>query len=582
MAAALSPARLLSVGLAFAVVLSGCIGSPTSLQPASTGDLVGSILGAVKVREEGGFEVDVPIHVYMLGFDAATVDAVQAKLEPTPIDHSPFSFDRAFPPDPSATPLGGPSFQSPSQPRAVFMVHDLDAAFESAFLTAAKGWGPNEGRIPTYDANAAEAYLARELKADDRNAPVFVVMHDGGALGEHGWRYTFSHGYLDPIRIFGELLPVTVFDVSAQPDPYVVSDPSSPMGIVFASVFGPSPEQPYDRPIEPSGDKTVEVLKTLIVDAAHWRFLKGPIYPITTKPCHHVTLLLAVDQTSITEAAPGMPKAQDWVDVPGLQSAFVNLTGDPVTVELKTYTLPQDEPALAALVRGAGSFATLDALRWYLDENFEKFVTLAPDCEEYLSVMYYGDPGAAGAFGGIGTYDVKRSHRISFSLVSDVSRIRSNYEGPGQEVLRTRDESRVAYNMINLLYSHETGHLFGQHHPQHLAKTGDAAGSVTNHAFEGVYSVMSYQTDDKTIDFGAVDYATWNRGRAGYTIADAQAMKLEGTPEFASALDHLARGHWAMAHHALSEKLHDAMGSHTHDHALADYDIGDYHFHDWS
>lgn len=561
--------RKVGLGLV-SLLLAGCVGSPVdtaSVMPAALG------FGPVTLLEEGGFSMEVPVEVYFVGFDAATVDAVRAKLEPTPIDHSASSSDRAFPPSADTTPLGGPSLRAPAQPTAVFRVVDVDEVSEAAFFA-----GVGEAAEGYLDANAAEVALAAMIEGLrgaplSRDAPVFVVIHGGDALGDHAWRYRFSHGYLDRLRVFGELLPLTVFDVSAQPDPFVVEPRRSPEALVFGTAFGFTQPAPYDWTMEASGTEVVDALAQLTLDAAHWRFLKGPLYPISTKPCHHVTLLLAVHSTSLTETLPGFVRAEDAIDVAGLEGALENLTGDDVTVELKVYRLPQDEPVLDALARGAGTLVGLDALRWYLDENFGKFVTPKEGCEEYLATLLWGDAAAYTLTGGIGTYDVQRSHRLAFAFVNEQRRLEDLYEGPGAEIVNTRNASREVWNWATMLYAHEIGHIFGQQHPQHISRTVEGLG--TKHSFEAVYSVMGYQQDDRTIDFGAVDFATWTMGRAGYAIAEAQAAGLEGTPAFEAAVQHLGMGHWSAAQAALEAHLQqvtdaDAAGYHvtsSHPHA---------------
>lgn len=566
-------AALLSVFLV-AVAFAGCVGT-TPIDTAAVAPPAAGF-GSVKLLDEGGFQLDVPVHVYFVGFDAATVTAIAAKLAPTEIDHSSSSSDRAFPPSTDTTPLGGASTRAPTQPRAMFQVHDFDAENDQAFVDAAATW-QLDGWL---DANAAEAWLAERIGTMrgaplERGAPVFVVLHGGDALGDHSWRYSFADGYLDGIRIFGERLPLTVFDVSARADPFVVEPRRSPEALVFGTAFGFTQPAAYDYPLEASGEKTVDAVAQLTIDSAHWRFLKGPLYPISTKPCHHVTLILAVHTTSLTETLPGWLRAKDAIDVEGLESALTNLTGDEVAVELKLFMLPQDEPALDALARGAGTLVGLDALRWYLDENFDKFVTAQEGCEEYLSLLLWGDAAAYTVTGGIGTYDVKRGHRLAFSFVPETRRIEDLYEGPGEDVVNTRDESRVQWNWATMLYAHETGHIFGQQHPQHISRTVEGLG--TKHSFEAIYSVMGYQQDDRTIDFGAVDYSTWTMGRAGYAIAEAQELGLTGTPAFATALRHLEMGHWDAAQRALEADLQQAQANDPQ--TLPHYHMVDTHAH---
>jgi hypothetical protein len=523
--------------------------------------------------------MDIPVHVYLLGFEPAVAEALASRLKPTPIDHASSSSTRTFPPDPSdpQAPLAGTTTRAPTQPIARFLVHDLDAAFDAAFLDAAQGWAVPE-RTSIYDANAAEEYLAQHLPEAnavlDRANPVFIIFHGGETLGEHGWRHTYVNGYLEPVRIFGERAPLTFFDVSAIEDPFVTGPPRTAEGIAFSTAFGASPKPAYDWPIAAQGDETLDILAQLTVDAANYRFLKGPLYPISTRPCHHVTLLLAVHQSALTETLPGFTRAQDWIDIDGLERAFENLTGDEVSVELKTLTLPQDDPALDAAYRAAGTLVLLDPLRWYVDENFDRYVTPQEGCEEYLSMLLYGDATTQSLFGGIGVYDVQRGHRLSFSVVNDITRVRNEYTGPGEEVLSTRNES-MTWDRLNLLFSHETGHIFGQQHPQHASATD---GSLPpNHAFQSVYSVMAYEPDDRLIDYGSVDFATWTRGRVGYTIRDAQALGLEGTPAFEGALSELRTGHWLDAHLALEAAVQTAAQAEPD--ALPAFHLTDQHLH---
>lgn len=579
------PAMRVLLPVALLGLLAGCV-TPPLLEGASVPGL-DAVLGEVKLLQEGGFEMEVPVHVYLLGFPPEVAEQLSAKLaDPVPIEHGAGSLDRKFPPQPGQDLSASFLFtRAPTQPIAAFRVHDLDTAIDEAFLAAAPAWAVPE-TDGMYDANAAEAHIAAALReagvALDRANPVFVILH-AEALGEHGWRHTFDYGYIQNVRIFGEREPVVIFDTSARPDPYVVGAPSMQQRLLAPVLGARQYGDGYNVPLAVTGEETIDALAALTVDSAHYRFLKGPIYPITTRPCHHVTLLYAIQSTAATETFPGYTRAKDLIDVASLESTFENLTGDEVMVDLKVLQLPQDEPMLDAISRSAavGSFSmfantapTLDALRWYLDENFERFVTLQEGCEEYLSLLLIADSATVGAFGGIGTYDVDRSHRISFSIVSDTSRLRSD---TAPAPLKVESPARQ-WNYVNLLYSHETGHLFGQHHPQHLV---DAKGEIgENSAFEGVYSVMSYQQGDRNHEFGAVDYATWTRGRVGYTIRDAQALDLVDTPEFEAALAQLRSGRWAEAHKAL-EPLVQTEG-HEHPEALAHYTVFDQHPHPWT
>lgn len=561
-------ASLLALGL-----LAGCA-DPTT-DDVTIGGATDLALSRVALRDEGGYTVEQPLDVFLVGLEPGTGTALQAKLTPEKVDHVPFSFARSFPPDPEALPLSGVDYPNPTVPTAVYRVHEMDADFAAAFLGAAQEMAV-EGADGILDANAAEEELVKALGSKgfvlDANRPAYVILHGGDALGAHAWRYTYSHGYLEPVRTFGEKLPILVTDVSADPDPYVVGRPG-----LTSPVFGYEPRgKAYDQPLPAGGDATVAALHELVVDATHHRFLKGPIYPLTTKPCHHITLILAVHTTAVTQYAPGFRAPADWVDVEGLQAAFTNLTGDPVHVELKVLQQPQDDPVLDALARGAGAFATLDALRWYLDENFESFVDPMPECEEYLSLLIFGDAAQQGAFGGIGTYDVQRSHRISFSLVPETSRLMDD-SGELSGMAGMSDPSRFQPNWVNLLFSHEVGHTLGQHHPQHLSRNDGPSPEINS--FESVWSVMSYQTGDRTHDFGLNDRAQWQRNRLGYAFADAQAAGLAESAEVQAALQHASMNHWDAAYDSVLPLL--GMEGHEHGAAQPGYHVVDQHAHPW-
>lgn len=563
---------LLLAGILLSTGLAGCIGSADDLAQQSTADLdrlVGEILA---LKEGGGFALDVPVDIFLFGFDEGFGDALAERLSPEEVFHAHSSFTSTLPPDPEDPQpplLQGHSFDMPHVPTAVYDVVQFDAAVTAALFGAVKA-SPVESQFPAiYDANAAEEHLARTLPGLgyplDPRRPALVLLHAEDHLPDgHAWRYTLPQGYLEPVRNFGERVPLVIHDTSAREDPYVVGDgPSlSPLGLVFGTVFGPPEAKGYNHPMAPGGSETLALVEELVRDATHHRLLQGAIYPISTKPCHHVTLLTAVHQSSVTEVLPGHARAEEWVDAEALQESFVNLTGDEVLVDTVWLTLPQDDPALDALMRGAASFVTLDALRLYLDLNWEKFVDVREGCEEYLSLMLYADPASefGRLFGGIGMYDVKMDRRISYSIVTDVRRIRDAYTGPGEEVVATGSPSRDP-NWVNLLFAHETGHLFGQHHPQHLQKARDPSPAIDT--FQSAWTTMSYQTGDRIIDFGKIDKANWQRNRAGYAVLKAQVLGLEESPAFSQARRSLVAYDWAAVQAALEEGIQEADREHT-------------------
>lgn len=558
-------------------VLAGClagsddVGTTAAVPPPSPPVVVSDVL---TLLDDGGFRITQPLDVILIGFEPGLGAELAKALEPEEVEHSAFTFPRDFPPERGSaedTNLGHPVL-----PVAQYSVRQVDSTFASEFFAYVAGQALAEG---VFDANAGEAWLAERLPAAGypivEARPPFVILHAGDELPVgHAWRYAYTHGYLEPVRTFGEKLPLLVTDVSARPDPYVTGylldrDPNSPPR-----------GKAYDYPLPPGGSETLEALDELVVDATHFRFLKGAIYPITTKPCHQVTLILAVHATTVDEKLPGGRPAKEWVDLEGLKSGWENLTGDEVRVEFKILTLPQEEPVLDALIRGAGTGFTLDHLRWYIDENFAKLVEADPACEQYLGLTAFADLANPSGYG-IAMYDVKRSHRIAFGIWPEIYRV-ADSDGPIIKAAGRSDPSRPLSNWINLLFSHEVGHILGQHHPQHLV-TGEGRVRQLN-SFESVWSVMSYQTVDRLNDFGKNDQAQWQRNRAGYAVAEAQALGLAETPEFREALEHLAQYHWNMGYGALAPLLaadaEDAGGGGEAG-FLGDYHIVDQHRHPW-
>lgn len=565
---------LLLAAIVASPVLAGCIGTDSPLERQSTDtdpqDLVDQLL---RVREDRGFEVDTPVQVVLVGFEPGTGQALQAALEPEEVLHAALSYTRDFPPG-SGQPVDPEDLVVPITPEANHTVEQVDETVAQRFFSSVAEH-PVEGADDVYDANAAEDELARLLPQAgielDTDTPTFVILHAQDRLdGQHAWRFTYPNGHLEPVRAFGERTPMLVYDVSAEEDPYVVGPD------------GQADVADYNRQVDAVGDQTIGILEELVIDATHYRLAKGSIYPVSTQPCHNVTFVLAVHQSAVSDLATGAPGPEAWVDVAAQQAAFENATGDEVSVTMETIMLPQDDPVLDATTRRAagmaGSGVFLDTMRWYLDQNWETYVDVDEGCEDYLSLLLYADATSelGRGFSGIGMYDVNTDRRITFSVVTDVYRLENGYDGPGDDMLGYEDDREPDY--VNRLFSHETGHVLGLHHPQHLSRA-DGEASPVNHAFESVWSSMSYQVSDRTIDFGEIDKAQFERNRAGYIVQQAQLLDLEGTPAYQAALEAAAQHDWVSVQMALEDEVHGQGGDQASQDELLWFHLTDHHRH---
>ncbi len=564
-----------ALGMALAMLtmtMAGCIGVEDGLLEAQSTDDVDDVLGQIlELREDEGFEIDTPVQVVLVGFDEDAATALDERLDNEQVLHAAMSYPRDFPPG-TAEPVDQDDMIVPVTPNATYQVEHLDDALADRFFETVR-----DNRIPgtdsKYDANAAEDELARILPEDgiqlDEDTPTFVILHAQDRLpGDHAWRFTYPNGHLEPVRAFGERTPILAYDASAQTDPYVVGP------------GGGNDVADYNFPFEPDAS-SVDTLEELVLDATHYRLAKGSIYPVSMQPCHNVTFLLAVHQSALSPMVPGGQDPEEWVDVDEQIAVFENATGDPVNVNFETLMLPQDDPVLDATTRRAAgaqeSGVFLDTMRWYLSENWENYVDASDECEDYLSLLLFADatsePGRA--FSGIGMYDVNTDRRITFSVVTDAYRLENEHDGPLDEMLGYDEQREPDY--VNRLFSHETGHVLGLHHPQHLIRADDEPSDV-NSAFESIWSSMSYQVSDRIIDFGTVDNAQFERNRAGYIIQQAQQLDLEDTPEFDAALERLAAYDWEGAYDVLHETVHEEMeGSQA---TAKGYEAGGHHWHD--
>ena len=529
-----------SIAVVCSLLLGACGGSSPTDAPAPGGGGSGPAEGGAKVRAEwidGRLSVDVPTTIVTFGLSDAQAAALQAELVPYTVNHANSDLNQVLPPDleelqsdgvMTLLPLFGDDFVLPVLPTALYAVRPAPAALVAEFEKALAAAKLSDTR---YDAIAMEDFLAAALPRYgvklNPDAPSMAIVHLAAfGVGEHGWKMRAPTGSVEPIRLFGDRNPLLILDPSAVTDPYG-------SGEAFT---------------EPTAPDNAALIATFVREATEYRMLQGSIYPISTAPCHAVTGIMGVRQTSIAQATPLLRPVEEALVAENIAASFNNLTGGLAHFDLKILQLPQDDPVLDALTRG--EFPAFEVLRGYLSLNFDRYHVDHPGCEEYLSIVVQSDllavPGAGVI--GIGTYDDSPGHRISMSWVHDLFRLTFDPESP---VGILADEGKDFLNWWEYLFSHETGHIMGQRHPHDITSSSSASGS--SNSFSSIWSSMSYQQDGRMIDFGANDQANWKRNRAGYALSLAAQNGRENTPEWNAAMDKARQLDWTGVWEALRQ-----------------------------
>lgn len=513
--------------LMFVPLLAGC------LQDDGPDEGPGATVDSVTTEVLFGtdtIDVTVPTDVYLIGFSADEADALQEALDEDEVmEHVALDYSRALPDSPEEKILGGDAnIRWPWTLHADFRVHDIPDGVEAAFFASVADHTVDVG---VHDGNHALAWLAQELPAAgytlDINRTGLVLVDGQGALGpDHAYRFTGGDGYLQPVRLIDTVHPIIMYDVSATPDPYAGS------------------ARDYDQVLA-STDTTA--IADLVRDITHFRLLHSPIYPVATTECHAVTLILGVRSASLTAVLPDFSKPEDVVDAERMEARFENLTRDDnVFVDLVFLELPQDDPVLDLVSRES---ADLDAFRYWLDENWDQYWVEHPGCEPYVSFALYGDAfDQEATFSGIAMYDVDEGHRISFSIVSDQTRLQSEWNdwtGVEQvdDIIDAGSVGRADNHWFHRLFSHETGHLFSMAHPHNAIEVD----GQNYNGFSSVQDTMSYQVRGVTDDFGTATSTNFLRNRAGWLLGEAVDQGLEGTAAFDQAVAHLERFEWQAA-----------------------------------
>lgn len=511
-------------------------------------------LAILNITDDGRLRIEVPVHIAMLGFPASTTDAVADRLEKTPVDHQAYDSPRLLHGEGTeATAFPAPSFtENPVLPVAVPQVHHLGDDLADAYrqhLDANEVDG-TEGTI--YDADAAERWLADQLRDHgvpvDADTPTLVLIHTGQE-GKHAYRYSYTNGYLEPIRAFGGQQPLLALDVSAFSDPWVAN--GTGLVCVDGTDVQPTCEfhvgEAWDRALPATGTATVDALEGAIQAAIHYRLLQGPLYPVADEPCYAVTMVLGVQETATSQASPANPTAEGLLNEALLEQAF-SATVAPMTLHLDTtvLSLPADDPELDAIAETeSGSL-----VREWMIRNWEDYWVAHDGCEAVVSFHLFGDANQERDWG-IAMMDRTDGYRVSFSVTAGLERFQESYTGPAAGEINDREASRSSYRMVDHLAAHETGHLLGLRHPHDITTTDPADDQGTIWTFSSTLTAMGYQTEDRTWRFGEIDQTNLQRNRAGVLLQTAIEDNLEGTEAYEQALLHLAEHDWAKASQTL-------------------------------
>lgn len=459
---------------------------------------------AVSLKSDGTLGVTVPVPVVLMGFPKSTADALAAKLDPRKVDHDAYNTQNLLMPGSAGgtTPL-------PIVTTADYRVYHADNDTYAQLLALSEGDANLGGALR--DANKIEDWLAARL-APDPTAPTIVLL---AMPSERTYQYTLPGGALEGVRVFGERHPLLVVDVTASTDEWVGTSNA------------------YDQPLNVGDAKIVDTLATLVAQATHHRILQGPLYPQATTECHAVTVL-ALERASSLGGSGLVARGADLLDTDTLAASFTALMGNTVHLDVKSLLLPVDDPALGALTTGGEQ----DALRTYLETNFEQYHVPHEGCEPYLSLVVDGD--ATDGTHGVAQFDATSGHRIAFSFVDDVQQLCAQPDFP-----ICASDSDGSFDWFTFLVAHETGHLLGQRHP-HDITGGDVARTMS---FSSIWSPMSYQVGDKIAEFGAMDKNNQLRNRVAYLYAEKHAdLDEAGTVALEDAL---SLHDWAAAEAAL-------------------------------
>ncbi len=463
-------------------VLAGCISDQD--QPDDT-----PVVPASDIRLEAGtVHMDVPVPVFLIGFEAAMASGLEDALDP---------FTQ--------------STGAALAPTAVYEVHTPSAEWQAefdAFIETASH--PGNAALTGFDGaildgNAIEEYLVEALPGIHpvpEGITSLVVLDTG--MREHAFHYAGDVGWREPVRLFGERYDFLVWDPHAAVDPWVGSAAQHHV---------------------PTSAATAAGIAAWVEQATAIRALQMPIWAPTVEPCHAVTIILAVRGTTVTPAALGLQDWDETLDIDRLQATFENLTDDPVYVDLVVLHLPQDDPPLELVTR-ENNARTITAT--YLDANFDAYHVPHEGCEPYLSLVVYGDLADQRTSSNGNAQMSINGRRISTSLVAENVRVMTETVGYNDVWDESTNFERVGpgadpYEWFNWVVSHETGHLFSLPHPNYAPGTG----GFSDTGFASTWNVMGYQMRRIVTEMSHVDTHNMARNQAAYAVVHAAAEGID-------------------------------------------------------
>lgn len=496
----------------------------------------------VTLTDDGRVDVEVPVHVALVGLPSSTAEGLADALSPVTVDHG----------------LNGRA--NPLRPTANYQVHRLPGVAEELSVRL-EAWtvSSSQANGTIYDADRVESFLSDRLPEEGvpvGQAPVVVFLHDG-STGENAYRYGYPSGYLEPVRAFGGSSSLLALDVSARQDPWVNTTSRRsicPTELPVEQCSGAP--RIFDRPLEASGEQTVASLAEATRAATHFRLLQGPLYPPTTRPCYAVTAIIGVESTALNQHAPSSPSFEALFDQARLASVLEQVTG-PATVhfDVTILELPQDDPVLHAVAESNVPTGP----RVWLEENWSDYWVTHEGCEPVVSFHLFGDASQqpVGDWG-IAFHDPEDGYRVSLSWTAGLERFQRTYHGEGSDQLEGENASSPGYKLVDHLIGHETGHLLGLRHPHDVTPNRASSDQPNTWTFSSTRTSMSYQVGDRIAGFGELDRDNLLRNRAGELVRTARDQGLEDEVAFEQALVELGDRDWAEANRKLDALLANA------------------------
>lgn len=510
--------RTWPIGLLLIATLAGCLAGPGD-DPTEPREAEAQL----PVWQDGALHMDITVPVITIGMPAeARLALADALADGEEVVQYYWDNPITWPPDLDMFPDSpqGEYTKMHLIPTARYAVTPLPEAAEARLEEQLDEWSVSGGDL---EGRELESFLMEVAEEHglvfDPNAPSLVLFHGESFRQSYQWRYSMPNGYLPDVAVFGEREPMHIIDTTRS-------------GFDLASDAGRSD------------------LADFVRAATHYRILQAPIYSVPLADCHAITLVTAYRPTALTEINPMMRGALELLDPDAIQGAFENLTGTTVHVDVINLMLPVDDPVLDAMARGEGT--TSEQQRWWFMENWDRYWVEHDGCEAYVSWLIHTDTASPSTgLAGLGTYDHSKGYRIALSWVNELFRMLSDPDSP----LTDGAEGLDTYNFVNYLHAHEAGHIAGKMHPHHLMR--ENVESRTD--FQDVWSVMSYSSDGRVIDFGVIEQANFQRNRMAFLFEAVHTLELDNTTQYEQALVLASEYRWNEASELLWALVDDGL-----------------------